>query len=66
MKYRVEVTVKGGMGRPTYDGYVDVYVDGDDHDPDFQMLAFRKLKRTTFPEIWKDSVVVKAARVMVL
>ncbi len=46
-KYRVWLTVKGGMGMEWYDGHVDVYADNDEEASE---KAKRQLKRNTFRE----------------
>ena len=56
MKHRCNVYIKGGIGRPCYDGIVEVY-SNEDH-PDFHDLVFSELKRSSFPEIWRNDVVV--------
>ena len=47
MKYRVEIFLRGGMTKPSYDGYVDVYADDVG---DMKMAVARKLHNTSFPE----------------
>ena len=56
MEYKCRTFIKGGMGRPSYDGYVNIY--SNKEYPDFHNLVFSKLKRTSFPEIWLNDVVV--------
>lgn len=50
-KYRVWLTVRGAVFRPTYDGYVDVYADTPE---DAKAAAIRRLKNTSFPDVWND------------
>ena len=59
MKYKVDVTVKGSVSRPSYDGTVTITTsDGSFDFADLQDMVFYKLKRTSFPELLKDSVIV--------
>ena len=60
-KVRVEVTVKGGITRPPYNGTVEVNMDSFTKG-ELQEVVWRKLQRSSFPEIHKDDVVIKAAR----
>ena len=52
MKYRVEIHLQGGMTKPSYDGYVDVFAD-DVHD--IKEAVARKLHNTSFSEypVWQ-------------
>lgn len=51
--------VKGSVIRPAYDGYVDVYA-ADEYEAG--LVAIRKLRNTSFPEVWSSSFVVKGAK----
>ena len=47
-KYRVWMHIAGGMGMPSYDGYVDVYAcDEEEAGP----KAKRSLRHTSFPDV---------------
>jgi hypothetical protein len=62
MKYKINATVKGSVSRPLYTGTVEIITN--DPNPDFQSLVHRKLKKTAFPEIWKDSVKINKVEVI--
>jgi len=64
MKYRVQVGIQGGGGRPYYEGGVTVY--SDEPEPDFQWLVHQRLKMTTFQDgLLLDDVIVKSVVVQV-
>ena len=59
MKYKVNVTVKGSVSRPSYDGTITITTSDDSFDfADLRDMVYYKLKRTSFPEILKDAVIV--------
>jgi hypothetical protein len=62
VKYKINATVKGSVSRPSYTGTVEIYTN--EHNPNFQALVHSKLKRTSFPEIWKDDVKINKIEVM--
>jgi hypothetical protein len=59
-RYRVWMHIASGMGQPSYDGYVYVWADGTE---DARGRAKRKLKRTSFPDVWKDEMRVEKVEV---
>ena len=62
MKYKMHVTVRGGISRPFYTGTVDIYPPSDE--VDLRRLTYNKLKQTAFPEIMLDDVKIhKSERV---
>ena len=61
MNYKINATVKGSVSRPPYTGTIEIYTN--DPSPDFQALVHQKLKKTSFPEIWKDSVKINKIEV---
>ena len=62
MKYKMNVTVRGGISRPFYTGTVDIYPPDDQ--TDLRRLTYLKLKRTAFPEIMLDDVKINKAERM--
>ena len=62
MKYKIKAVVSGSIGRPFYEGHTTVTTS--DPNPDFQDLVYRKLKRTSFPEIWRDEIKIKQIEVI--
>ena len=59
MKLRVDVYIKGGMGRPSYDGRVNVYVGNLYNLEMVKKAVFNKLRATSFPEINLSDVQVR-------
>lgn len=55
-RYRVFLSVKGGLTRPHYDGYVDVTADDTDS---AGKKAVRRLISTTFRDVWPSSFVIR-------
>lgn len=62
MKFKINATVKGSVSRPPYTGTIEIITN--ENNPDFQSLVHRKIKSTSFPEIWKDSVKINNIQVV--
>lgn len=55
MRIRAMVFVAGSISRPSYEGHVDLgYIE-----EDIQEQVWRKLQRSSFPEISKSDVTVR-------
>ena len=63
MKYRVAITIKGTVIRPSYQGVVEVF--SNEINPDFDSLVYERLKRTSFPEISKSDILVRQVLLIV-
>jgi hypothetical protein len=56
-KYRVQVYIRGSIGRPPYDGHIDVYAENDELAAE---RAVRDLRRGVWQDVHPDSFQVQS------